>query len=161
MTASQSLRPGTSIADPDAPSHVLKPNADGSINITGSLVLDPTNLATGAKQDTGNASLASIDNIVANGDYETVAASQTAQVLGGSGATGDYLAGLLVTPASLSPGVVTILDNATSINLFAGGTDSVTTLIPFFVPIGAKSVSGAWKCTTGASVSVLAIGSFT
>ena len=43
-----------------------------------------------------------------SGEYETVAASQTAQVLGATGATGYYLAGLLVVPATTSPGVVTM-----------------------------------------------------
>ena len=32
MTASVSLRPGTSIADPDNPANALAPNADGSIS---------------------------------------------------------------------------------------------------------------------------------
>lgn len=93
-------------------------------------------------------------------EYETVAASQTAQVLGATGGTGDYLAGLLIVPATTSPGAVSVLDNATSITVFAGGASSVSTLIPFFVPIGAKSVSGAWKVTTGANVSVVAVGDF-
>ena len=97
---------------------------------------------------------------ISNAEYETVAASQTAQVLGGAGATGDYLSGLLVTPASTSPGVVTILDNATSINVFAGGASSLSNLVPFFIPVGAKSVSGPWKVTTGANVSVVAVGNF-
>lgn len=96
-----------------------------------------------------------------SGEYETVAASQTAQVLGPTGATGDYLAGLLVTPATTSPGNVIILDGATSITVFAGGASSVSNLIPFFVYIGANSVSGAWKVTTGANVSVIGVGSFT
>ncbi len=95
------------------------------------------------------------------GEYETVIASQTAQVLGGAGAIGDYLAGLLVTPTSVSPGVVTILDNAISINVFAGGANSLSNLVPFFIPIGLYSVSGAWKVTTGAALSVLASGNFT
>lgn len=93
-------------------------------------------------------------------DYETVAAGQTAQVLGTAGAAGDYLDHLLIVPATTSPGAVTILDNATSITVFAGGASSVSTLIPFAVPIGAKSVSGAWKVTTGANVSVVAVGEF-
>lgn len=93
-------------------------------------------------------------------EYETVAASQTAQVLGGSGTTGDYLGGLLVIPASTSPGAVTILDNATAIPVFVGGATSVSNLVPFFVPIQARSVSGPWKVTTGASVSVIATGNF-
>lgn len=95
------------------------------------------------------------------GEYETVAASQTAQVLGATGAAGDYLSGLLVIPASTSPGQVLLLDNATSITVFAGGASSVTSLIPFFIPCGMISVSGAWKVTTGANVSVIGIGNFT
>lgn len=98
---------------------------------------------------------------ISNAEYETVAASQTAQVLGATGAAGDYLSGLLVVPATTSPGQVLILDNATSITVFVGGASSVSNLIPFFIPIGAKSVSGAWKVTTGANVSVIGIGNFT
>lgn len=99
--------------------------------------------------------------VIVPGNYETVAASATGQVLGGTGATGDYLQGLLVVPATTSPGNVLVLDNATSITVFAGGASSVGTLIPFFIPIGAYSVSGAWKVTTGTNVSVVAIGRFT
>jgi hypothetical protein len=95
------------------------------------------------------------------GEYETVAASQTAQVLGAAGGTGDYISGLLVVPASTSPGNVLLLDNATSITVFTGGASSVTNLVPFFIPLGMISVSGAWKVTTGANVSVIGIGNFT
>jgi hypothetical protein len=94
-------------------------------------------------------------------EYESIAASQTAQVLGATGATSDYLAGLLVVPATTSPGLVTILDNAISIPVFTGGASSVSNLVPFFVPLGVISVSGAWKVTTGANVSVIAVGNFT
>lgn len=94
-------------------------------------------------------------------EYETVAASQTAQVLGPTGATGDYINGILVIPATTSPGNVLLLDNATSITVFAGGASSVTTLIPFFIPLGVVSVSGAWSITTGANVSCIAVGNFT
>ena len=94
-------------------------------------------------------------------DYETVAASQTAQALGATGATGDFISGILVVPASVSPGNVLLLDNATSITVFAGGTNSVNSLVPFFIPLGATSVSGAWKITTGANVSCIGIGKFT
>jgi hypothetical protein len=94
-------------------------------------------------------------------EYETVAASQTAQVLGATGGTGDYIAGILVVPATTSPGNVLLLDNATSITVFTGGASSVGSLIPFFIPLGIKSVSGAWKVTTGANVSCIGIGNFT
>jgi hypothetical protein len=98
---------------------------------------------------------------ISNAEYETVAASQTAQALGATGGTGDYISGLLVIPATTSPGLVTLLDNATSIPVFVGGSFSVSNLVPFFIPLGMKSVSGAWKVTTGANVSVIGIGNFT
>lgn len=95
------------------------------------------------------------------GYYVTVAASATATVLqSSSGASGDYIDGILVIPASTSPGNVLLLDNATSITVFAGGANSVSNLVPFFIPLGAVSRSGAWKLTTGANVSCVAIGKF-
>jgi hypothetical protein len=92
--------------------------------------------------------------------YETVAASQTAQALGTSGKVGDYIDGILVVPATTSPGNVLLLDNATSITVFTGGASSVTTLHPFYIPLGLISVSGAWKITTGSNVSCIAVGRF-
>lgn len=94
--------------------------------------------------------------------YETVAASATAQALGATGATGDYLAGVLVFPGIAACGLVTILDNATVIGTFAGGgTTALPSLVPFMIPVGLFSVSGAWKITTGASVTAVGIGKFT
>lgn len=95
------------------------------------------------------------------GEYETVAASQTGQALGATGAAGDYIAGILVIPATTSPGNVLLLDGATSITVFTGGATSVADLTPFFIQLGIKSVSGAWKITTGANVSAIGIGNFT
>jgi hypothetical protein len=96
-----------------------------------------------------------------DGQYETVAASKTDQALGATGAKGDYLSGLLVVPASTSPGAVSIKDGSGSaITVFAGGTDSVVCLVSFPVPLGLVSQNGAWKVTTGANVSVIAVGSF-
>lgn len=92
--------------------------------------------------------------------YETVAASQTAQVLGLTGAAGDYVERLIIIPASTSPGAVALLDDTTSINILPGGATSVTELKPIVVELGMTSVNGAWKVTTGASVSVIAIGRF-
>ena len=95
-----------------------------------------------------------------SGEYETIAASQTAQTLGATGAVGDYIAGVLIVPATTSPGNVLLLDDATSITVFTGGASSVSNLVPFFVPLGLISVSGAWKITTGANVSCIAVGNF-
>lgn len=94
--------------------------------------------------------------------YETVAASATAQVLGATGATGDYLAGVTVFPGTAGCGVVTILDNATTWGTFAGGgTTALPSLVPFVIPVGCFSTSGAWKITTGANVTCVGIGKFT
>ena len=96
------------------------------------------------------------------GEYETVAASQTDQALGATGATGDFLNLLLIVPATTSPGAVSIKDGAGSaITVFTGGTDSVSNLVPFTVSLGLLSGAGAWQVTTGANVSVLASGNFT
>lgn len=96
------------------------------------------------------------------GEYETVAASQTTQVLGATGAAGDYLVGMLVIPATTSPGNVQIKDGSNgAITVFAGGASSVSNLVPFFVPLGIRSVQGAWQVTTGSNVSVIGIGEFT
>lgn len=95
--------------------------------------------------------------------YNTVAASQTAQALtgGGGGATGDYLSHCTIVPATTAPGVVTILDNSTAIYSYpGGGTTALTTLVPFTIPVGALSTTGAWKVTTGANVSVVCVGKF-
>lgn len=94
-------------------------------------------------------------------NYETVAASQTAQVLGTTGASGDYLARLVIVPATVSPGVVTLIDGSTSIPIFVGGTNSLTTLAPIVVEVRTVSLTGPWKITTGANVSVVAVGDFT
>jgi hypothetical protein len=98
---------------------------------------------------------------VADVEYETIAADQADQVLGATGAVGDLLISLLIVPSSTSPGAVTISDGAgAAITVFAGGADSITTLHPFSVPLGIRSVAGAWSVSTGADVSVVASGNF-
>lgn len=88
--------------------------------------------------------------------YETVAASQTAQVLGGTGAIGDYIHRLVITVTTAATGTVALIDNATSIPI----TDANTPIGVYSVEINARSASGAWKVTTGAGASVMAVGIF-
>ena len=103
--------------------------------------------------------------VSAGTDYETVAASQSEQPMGAAGAVGDYLAGVLIVPATTSPGAVSVKDgNGSAITIIAGGAGSVATLHPFFVPIGARCVAATtpgWKITTGANVSAVGVGAFT
>lgn len=136
--------------------------ADGAGNLTTSTAnaLD-VNIKSGLNTN-GRKTPANSEPVVqASQTYETVAASQTAQVMGGAGATGDWLDGILVIPATVDAGNVILIDNATSITVFVGGTASVSNLIPFFIPIGCVSASGPWKITTGTNVSAIGIGNFT
>ena len=127
-----------------------------------------TGTVTANLSATDNAVLDAIDtntdNIVDElaGEYETVAASQTDQALGATGGSGDYLKGVLIVPATTSPGAVSIKDGAGSaIVIFTGGASSVSNLVPFMVPLGIYSGAGAWQVTTGANVSAIGIGNFT
>jgi hypothetical protein len=90
--------------------------------------------------------------------YEHVAASQTAQVLGGTGGTGDYLHRLVCTVSTAATGAVTLLDGAASHTLLPnnpGGGIGV-----YNIEMNTVSKNGAWKVTTGAGVEVLAVGIF-
>lgn len=94
-------------------------------------------------------------------EYEDVAASQTAQVIGSGGTgAGQHLSHLIVIPATTSPGAVALLDGDTSTTIFAGGATSVSNLVPFTIFLGCDSKNGPWKLTTGADVSVRAVGDF-
>ena len=94
--------------------------------------------------------------------YETVAAGQTAQVLGTNGAQGDYIERVVIVPATTAAGVVTLIDGSTSIALHVGGgTTALITLEPITVELHMYSKTGPWKITTGANVSVIAVGDFT
>lgn len=94
-------------------------------------------------------------------EYEDVAASQSAQVIGSGGTgAGQHLSHVVVFPATSSPGAVTLLDGGSSKVIFAGGADSVPSLIPFTIYFGCNSQNGAWAITTGANVSARAVGDF-
>jgi len=96
----------------------------------------------------------------AGSQYETVAASQTDQSLGATGAAGDYLEMLICVVATAATSQVQIKDGAGSAitvlpNAVGGGVGT------YPIPIGLVSTGGAWKVTTAAGVSVLATGNFT
>lgn len=88
--------------------------------------------------------------------YETVAASQTGQVLGGAGAKGDFLHRLVVTVTTSATSQVTLLDGATSYIIIPA--NAAVGVYP--IMIEAASASGAWSVTTAAGVSVFATGIF-
>ena len=94
--------------------------------------------------------------------YEHVAASATAQVLGTTGAKGDYIHRLICTVSTAATGNVVLVDGS--------GTGILThTICPaspgsgigvYNVEVNAVSADGAWKVTTGAGVEVMAVGIF-
>ena len=101
-------------------------------------------------------------------DYITVAASQTAQVLGSGasgagGAKGNFIKRLLITPGTTGAGLVTLIDGsgggAVTIPIFISGT--LADLSTIVVELGFFSQVGAWAITTGANVTVVAVGVFT
>lgn len=93
-------------------------------------------------------------------DYETVAASQTAQVLGPNGRVGDVLERLIVSVATSATSAVSLLDGDGS------GIPVVPANTPigvYVIEVGARAVNATtpgWKITTAAGVSVLAVGRF-
>jgi hypothetical protein len=88
--------------------------------------------------------------------YETVAASQTAQVLGGTGKIGDYLHRVIVVVNTAATSTVTILDNATTVFTMP----ATTPVGVYSLEVNAISASGSWRVTTGAGVTVAAVGIF-
>lgn len=134
-----------------------------------SMPVTATLTSGGAINPNGQATMANSAPVVMASDlpaikgyYVAVAASQTTQVLQSStGAAGDYLDHVTIIPATTAPGVVTIIDNATTLYAYpGGGTTALLTLTPFTIQVQAFSRSGAWKITTGANVSVVAVGKF-
>jgi len=93
-------------------------------------------------------------------DRILVGESASAQALGrAGGARGDQVDHLIVIPQTNAPGIVTLTDGSTDYPLYLGGSDA--TLKPFTIVVDLKSLTGAWKITTGAHVKVLAVGRFT
>jgi hypothetical protein len=141
---------------------------DGRVDTLESLIgtTNSTLTTIDGRVDGVEASLSSIDTKLTQlgksggREYETVAASQSDQALGATGATGDYLEGLLCVVATALTSQVQIKD----------GSGSAITVLPnavgpgvgsYYVPLGLTSTGGAWKVTTGAGVSVIATGDFT
>lgn len=132
----------------------------------GSLATIATNsgLPLPAQTGIGNVNIGAVQS--AGSAYETVAASQTAQAMGATGAAGDYLSHCILYPVTTSPGVLTVFDGTSTttnnVITFAGGATSLSNLSPVSFPIGAISLnSGGWKVTTGANLLAICFGKFT
>ena len=91
--------------------------------------------------------------------YEHVPASSTAQVLGGTGAAGDYIHRLACTVSTAATGSVSILDGTTFTHLLLPAS-SGGGIGQYDIELNVRSRNGAWKITTGAGVEVFAVGIF-
>lgn len=135
--------------------------------ITSMIALLPVALGTsgGLKVDGSGTALPVSGSVTGVDQYAThkeVLASQTAAVLGATGAIGDYLAYVTVFPGIAACGLVTILDAAATVGTFAGGaTTPLPSLVPFTIQVGAFCTGAGWKITTGTNVTVTAVGKFT
>lgn len=92
--------------------------------------------------------------------YETVAASQTDQIIGPTGFVGDLIERVIVTVTTSATGTCSIKDgNGSAIPLTAANTP----IGVYVVEIGARCVNATtpgWKITTGAGASALCVGLF-
>jgi len=95
-----------------------------------------------------------------NMDYEAVAASQTDQVLGPTGALGDILERVTMTVTTAATSAVSIKDgNGSAIPLLAANTP----IGVYWAEIGARAKNATtpgWKITTAAGVAAVGIGKF-
>lgn len=83
-----------------------------------------------------------------------IAANQSNVAVGNAN---DLLDSLLITPLTKSPGAVSIGDGATAtVVKFQGGTDSVSTLIPWSIDMRNVAAVTQHRVTTGADVTVRA-----
>lgn len=91
-------------------------------------------------------------------DYEAVAVSQTGQILGTKGASGDLLQRLVISVITVATASVTIIDGSTSTVILTGAAGLVAGV--YTVELGIVSTTGAWSITTGAGATVVAVGLF-
>lgn len=130
------------------------PKIEDLKSLNGALMTSLASLISGESQSLGLLFTSS-----GGSEYETVAASQTNQVLGTVGAAGDLLSSLICIVTVSLTAQVQIKDGAdAAITIFpnspGGGIGTYT------IPVGLLSRSGGWQITTGAGVAVIACGVF-
>lgn len=95
-------------------------------------------------------------------DYETVAASQADQVLGGAGKAGDILERLIITVGTALTAAVSIKDGSGGVAIPIMPNSPGGGIGVYVVEIGARALgAGGWRVTTGAGSTVVAVGRFT
>lgn len=90
--------------------------------------------------------------------YEVVAASDTTELVGTSGAVGNYISSITIVPETTSPGSVKIRDGSggSDITLFTGGTlPSVASWTLDGTGACTNASNPGWYVSTGANVHVI------
>lgn len=95
-----------------------------------------------------------------NGEYELIAASDTDEPVGATGAAGDYLdhCTLMVATAAQS---ATVIEDGASTAVYTFATSPGGGIGTYEINVGARSVTGGWTITTGSGVTVICVGDFT
>ncbi|MBF0260288.1 MAG: hypothetical protein HQL97_00450 [Magnetococcales bacterium] len=107
-----------------------------------------------AGEDVGNDTL----RIESQWEYEDVAASQTDQAMGATGAAGDLLHAVKCFTSAASVGAVTVKDGAGSaFTIFLAQSAAAILDSP---PLDWVSVNGAWSVTTGTNTTCKVSGRF-
>lgn len=93
--------------------------------------------------------------------YEEVAAGQTDQILGVTGAVGDYLESIVISVNTAATSACSIKDgNGSAIPLTPANTPIGVYTVPFRSRCRNATTPG-WKVTTAAGVTAVGIGKFT
>lgn len=93
--------------------------------------------------------------------YETVAASQTDQILGAVGAVGDLLEAVIISVGTSATGTCSIKDgNGSAIPLTPANTPIGVYVIPMRSRARNATTPG-WSITTGAGATAIGVGQFT
>jgi hypothetical protein len=81
----------------------------------------------------------------------------------GTGAIGDVLTEITITPLIAAAGVVQIKDGGgAAVSVFVGGgTTALSNLLPVTIKLDAVSKAGGWSIICGAGVQAIATGQFT
>lgn len=129
-----------------------KSSAPCSQDRQGNIRITPGTLSAAEDQ------LNSINRVESQWEYEDVAASQTDQVIGGTGAVGDLVAGVYCSMSAASVGTVSIKDGSGS--AFVLFPAQVAATVVSAQALNWVSTSGAWKLTTGTNTTCRVSGRF-
>lgn len=117
-------------------------------------------IQTGTATIATNAASTAPSPVILSLPYQAVAVSQTAKLLGATGAIGDTLQGIIIQPTGTTVGSVIVYDNVTAVYTYPGGTVTAD-LRPIIVGMGMVCAGAGWHVTTPSNATVLALGKFT